>query len=59
MLSAGKHEPAAKRGKTSNGCQARENINHMLNVGKQVQNKYTLLSAGKHESVSHGCHENG
>ena len=41
LPSAGKHEPEAKRRKTSTGCQARENINQMLSVGK----KYTLLCA--------------
>ena len=34
VLSAGKHETDVKRGKTGNGCQARENIQPVPSAGK-------------------------
>ena len=55
--SAGKHIKFVKRGKTHNGCQARENMLQRPNAGtnltgaKARENTERVLSAGKHVSA--------
>ena len=48
LPSAGKHQPGARRGKTSTGCQARENTNQFRTAATKTAERQN------HENIGTG-----